>query len=457
MKKIIVFGGGSVGASVAKILSDDGNDITLVDYNKDVLIELQEKMNIRTIHGLASYPSIQKAADAENCDMVIAVTGSDEVNMCACHVAKTIFNVPKRIARLRANEYLRVEDNFEKKFFSISEVISPNILLTNYVKNILAHPGAFQAFDFASGLVQALAATVLADGPLAGKKLSEFRNHMPNVEVKVVAIFRNKKSIVPKGDTVILPGDAVFFVGTKENMKFMSELRKSTMEKASNVMIAGGGRVGSALAKKLESIYSLKLVEKNKHIAKEVAQQLSSCVVLNNDIAEENFLKNESIEKVDYFCAVTNDDQMNILSAKLAKDMGAKKTIAIVNKSSYRNLIFKEIDIVISPEDVTIGSLLASVRSSDIVRVHHLGFGDAEAMEIIVHGDSNTSKLVGKNILDLDLPDTIIIGSIVRDGTVMLANKKTTINTGDHIIIFAITKKDIPKIEKMFQVSVGFF
>jgi trk system potassium uptake protein TrkA len=457
MKKIIVFGGGSVGASVAKILSDDGNDITLVDYNKDVLTELQEKMDIRTIHGLASYPSIQKAADAENCDMVIAVTGSDEVNMCACHVAKTIFNVPKRIARLRANEYLRVEDNFDKKFFSINEVISPNILLTNYVKNILDHPGAFQAFDFASGLVQALAATVLADGPLAGKKLSEFRNHMPNVEVKVVAIFRNKKSIVPKGDTVILPGDAVFFVGTKENMRFMSELRKSTMEKASNVMIAGGGRVGSALAKKLESIYSLKLVEKNKHIAKEVAQQLSSCVVLNNDIAEENFLKNESIEKVDYFCAVTNDDQMNILSAKLAKDMGAKKTIAIVNKSSYRNLIFKEIDIVISPEDVTIGSLLASVRSSDIVRVHHLGFGDAEAMEIIVHGDSNTSKLVGKNILDLDLPDTIIIGSIVRDGTVMLANKKTTINTGDHIIIFAITKTDIPKIEKMFQVSVGFF
>ena len=400
MKKIIVFGGGSVGASVAKILSDDGNDITLVDYNKDVLTGLQEKMDIRTVHGLASYPSIQKAADVENCDMVIAVTGSDEVNMCACHVAKTIFNVPKRIARLRANEYLRAEDNFDKKFFSINEVISPNILLTEYVKNILDHPGAFQAFDFASGLVQALAATVVPDGPLAGKKLSEFRNHMPNVDVKVVAIFRNKKSIVPKGDTVILPGDAVFFLGTEDNMRFMSELRKSTIEKASNVMIAGGGRVGSALAKRLESIYSLKLVEKNKHIAKEVSQQLSSCVVLNNDIAEENFLKNESIEKVDYFCAVTNDDQMNILSAKLAKDMGAKKTIAIVNKSSYRDLIFKEIDIVISPEDITIGSLLASVRSSDIVRVHHLGFGDAEVMEIIVHGDSNTSKLVGKNILD---------------------------------------------------------
>ena len=178
MKKIIVFGGGQVGSSVAKILSDDGNDITLVDYDKDVLSDLREKMDIKTIHGLASYPSVQKLADAENSDMIIAVTGSDEVNMAACHVAKSIYNVPKRIARLRANEYLRDEDNFDKSAFSINEVISPNILLTDYVKNILDHPGAFQAFQFASGLVQVLGATVLSDGPLAGKKLSEFKKHM---------------------------------------------------------------------------------------------------------------------------------------------------------------------------------------------------------------------------------------------------------------------------------------
>ena len=251
MKKIIVFGGGQVGSSVAKILSDDGNDITLVDYDKDVLSSLKEKMDIKTIHGLASYPSIQKLADAENSDMVIAVTGSDEVNMAACHIAKSLFNVPKRIARLRANEYLRDEDNFNKSFFSISEVISPNILLTDYVKNILDHPGAFQAFQFASGLVQVLAATVLPDGPLSGKKLSEFKNHMPNVDVKVVAIYRDKKNIIPNGDTVIMPDDDVFFLATEENMRFMSELRKSTA-KPHNVMIAGGGRVGSALAKKLE-------------------------------------------------------------------------------------------------------------------------------------------------------------------------------------------------------------
>ena len=345
--------------------------------------------------------------------MVIAVTGSDEVNMAACHIAKSLFNVPKRIARLRANEYLRDEDNFDKSFFSISQIISPNILLTDYVKNILDHTGAFQAFEFASGLVQVLAATVLSDGPLSGKKLSEFKNHMPNVDVKVVAIYRQNKHIIPNVDTVILPDDDVFFLATEENMRFMSELRKST-EKPHNVMIAGGGRVGSALAKKLETIYNLKLIEKDKHTAKRASLELTSTVVFNNDIADESLLTNENISDVDYFCAVTNNDQMNILSAKLAKYMGAKKTIAIVNKSSYRNLVSKEIDIVVSPEDVTIGSLLASVRTSDIVNVHQLMAGDAEAMEIIAHADSKTSKLVGKKISQLDLPSSIVIGEIGR-------------------------------------------
>ena len=440
MKKILVFGGGQVGASVAKVLSDDGNDITLVDYDKSVLSGLKEKMDIKTVHGLASYPSVQKIADAENSDMVIAVTGSDEVNMAACHVAKTLFNVPKRIARLRANEYLRSEDGFDKQNFSINDVISPNILITEYVKNILDHPGAFQAFQFASGQVQVIAATVLSNGPLAGKKLSEFKNHLPNVEVKVVAIFRDKKFIIP----------------TEENMRFMSELRKAVVT-PHNVMIGGGGRVGSALAEKLESIYNIKIIEKDKDNAKLISQNLNSAVVLNNDVADETMLKNENIDEVDYFCAVTNDDQMNILSAKLAKDMGAKRTIAIVNKSSYRNLVSKEIDIVVSPEDITIGSLLAAVRASDILSVHQIATGDGEAMEIIVHGDSKTSKLVGKKISQLKLPETIIIGAIVRNNKVILANDDVEIKTNDHAIIFVLDKKEIPRIEKMFQVSVGFF
>ena len=456
MKKIIVFGGGQVGSSVAKILSDDGNDITLVDVDKSVLENLKEQIDIKTIHGLASHPSIQRSADAENSDMVIAVTGNDEVNMAACHVAKNIFNVPKRIARLRANEYLNDEDGFEKKFFSINDVISPNILVTDYVKNIIDHPGAFQAFRFASGKVHVIAATVLSNGPLARKRLSEFREHLPNVDVKVVAIFREKKYLIPDDDTFIMPDDDVLFIATEENMRFMSELRKITDE-PHNVMIAGGGRVGSALAKKLEDAYNLKLIEKDKLIAKNISENLSSTVVLHNDIADETMLKNENINEVDYFCAVTSDDQANILSAKLAKDMGAGKTIAIVNKSSYRNLVSKEIDVVVSPEDVTIGSLLASVRTSDIVSVNRIGNIDGEVMEIIAHGDKKTSNLVGNKISQLELPKSIIIGAVVRDGNVLLANEDIEIRDEDHIIIFAFDKKELPTIEKLFQVNVGFF
>ncbi len=456
MKKIIVFGGGQVGSSVAKILSDDGNDITLVDVDKSVLENLKEQIDIKTIHGLASHPSIQRLADADNSDMVIAVTGNDEVNMAACHVAKKIFNVPKRIARLRANEYLNDEDGFQKKFFSINDVISPNILVTDYVKNIIDHPGAFQAFKFASGKVHVIAATVLSNGPLARKRLSEFREHLPNVDVKVVAIFREKKYLIPDDDTFIMPDDDVLFIATEENMRFMSELRKMTDE-PHNVMIAGGGRVGSALAKKLEDTYNLKLIEKDKLIAKNISENLSSTVVLHNDIADETMLKNENINDVDYFCAVTSDDQANILSAKLAKDMGAGKTIAIVNKSSYRNLVSKEIDVVVSPEDVTIGSLLASVRTSDIVSVNRIGNIDGEVMEIIAHGDKKTSNLVGNKISQLELPESIIIGAVVRENNVILANEDIEIRDEDHIIIFAFDKKELPTIEKLFQVNVGFF
>ena len=456
MKKIIVFGGGQVGSSVAKILSDDGNDITLVDVDKSVLENLRDKMDIKTVHGLASHPSVQKLADAENSDMVIAVTGSDEVNMAACHVAKNVYNVPKIIARLRANEYLSDEDGFDKKLFSIDEVISPNILITDNVKNIIDHPGAFQAFKFASGKVHVIAAKVLANGPLARKRLSEFKEHMPNVEVKVVAIFRDKKYLIPDCETFVMPDDDVLFIATEENMRFMSELRKVTDE-PHNVMIAGGGRVGSALAKKLEGLYNLKLIEKDKTVAQSISESLSNTVVLHSDIADETMLKNENINNVDYYCAVTNDDQMNILSAKLAKDMGAGRTIAIVNKSSYRNLVSKEIDIVVSPEDITIGSLLASVRTSDIVSVNRIANIDGEVMEIIAHGDKKTSKLVGKKISELELPKSIIIGAIVRENEVLLTNEDIEIIAEDHVIIFALNRKELPIIEKMFQVSVGFF
>ena len=456
MKKIAVLGGGQVGSSLAKILTDDGNDITLIDTNLSVIENLQEDNDIKTIHGNASSPSILEQAEVNDCDILIATTASDEVNLVSCHLAKKMFNVPTVIARLRNSEFQVSTSGFDLDLFSINSIISPSQLVTDFIKNIIEHPGAFQAYDFADGNLQVIGATVLKDGPLAGRKLSEFKKHLPNVDVKVIALYRDRKILPVNGTTVIETGDDLFFLATEENMRFMSELSKN-QSRIENIMIAGGGTVGMTLADKLSQKFSTKIVEKDLIRSKYLSESLEDTVVLNDDISDESLLDNEGIDEVDYFCSVTNDDQMNILSAKLAKDLGAKKSIAIINKLSYRKLVSKEIDVVVSPEDVTIGSILASVRTSDVVKVHSLGFGEAELLEIIIHGDNKTSKVVGKKVSELELPSGCRIGAIYREGKVILLNEDVSIQSNDRLIIYLLHKKDFSKLAKLLQVSIGFF
>ena len=456
MKKIAVLGGGQVGSSLAKILTDDGNDITLIDTNSSVLEDLQDDNDIKTIHGNASSPSILEQAEVRDCDILIATTASDEVNLVSCHLAKKMFNVPTVIARLRNSEFQVSTSGFDLDLFSIDSIISPSQLVTDFIKNIIEHPGAFQAYDFADGKLQVIGATVLKDGPLSGRKLSEFKKHLPNVDVKVIALYRNRKVLPVNGSTIIETGDDLFFLATEENMRFMSELSKN-QSRIENIMIAGGGIVGMTLAAKLSQKFSTKIIEKDLVRSKYLSESLENTVVLNDDISDESLLDNEGIEEVDYFCSVTNDDQMNILSAKLAKDLGAKKSIAIINKLSYRKLVSKEIDVVISPEDVTIGSILASVRTSDVVKVHSLGFGEAELLEIIIHGDSKTSKVVGKKVSELELPSGCRIGAVYREGKIILLNEDLNIKSNDRLIIYLLHKKDFSKLAKLLQVSIGFF
>ena len=456
MKKIAVLGGGQVGSSLAKILTDDGNDITLIDTDSSVIEALQEDNDIKTIHGNASSPSVLEQAEVNDCDILIATTASDEVNLVSCHLAKKMFNVPTVIARLRNSGFQVSTSGFDLDLFSIDSIISPSQLVTDFIKNIIEHPGAFQAYDFADGMLQVIGATVLKDGPLAGRKLSEFKKHLPNVDVKVIALYRDRKILPVNGATIIETGDDLFFLATEENMRFMSELSKN-QSRIENIMIAGGGIVGMTLASKLSEKFSTKIIEKDLIRSKYLSESLEDTVVLNDDVSDESLLDNEGIEEVDYFCSVTNDDQMNILSAKLAKDLGAKKSIAIINKPSYRKLVSKEIDVVISPEDVTIGSILASVRTSDVVKVHSLGFGEAELLEIIIHGDNKTSKVVGKKVSKLELPSGCRIGAIYREGKVILLNEDASIQSNDRLIIYLLHKKDFSKLAKLLQVSIGFF
>ena len=455
--KIIILGAGQVGSSVAANLVGEANDITVVDSDARRLQELQVRFDLRTVVGHASHPEVLQRAGAADADIILAVTNSDETNMVACQVASTLFNTPTKIARVRAQEYLSAPQLFGPKAFPIDMLISPEQLVTNYVQHLIEYPGALQVLDFAAGRVQLVAVRAYYGGPLVGRELRELSEHMPGVETRVVAIYRRGQSVIPQGVTVIEADDEVFFIAaTKHCRAVMSELRKLE-QPYKRIMIAGGGNIGKRLAIALEKDYQVKLIEHNPSRARALAEELHSATVLEGDATDEELLQEENIEDIDVFCALTNDDEDNILSAMLAKRMGARKVMALINRASYVDLMESgSIDIAISPQQAMIGSLLAHVRRGDVAVVHSLRRGAAEAIEAVAHGDSRSSKVVGRSIEDFKLPVGATVGAIVRGEEVVIAHHDTVIQAGDHVIIFLVDKKRISEIERLFQVGVTF-
>jgi trk system potassium uptake protein len=281
---------------------------------------------------------------------------------------------------------------------------------------------------------------------------------MPEIDARVAAIYRRDRGIVPKGITVIEPGDEVFFLARKQDIPaVMRELRR--MERpVKRVMIAGGGNIGRRLAARLEREYEVKLIDHNKATCAQLAEKLHRTLVLQGDATDEELLEQENIESIDVFCALTNDDEDNIMSALLAKRMGAQRVIALINRSAYVNLVQGgEIDIAISPAQATVGPLLSKIRRGDMAAVHSLRRGAAEVLEIVAHGDLKTSKVVGRRIGDVALPEGSAIAAIIRGEEVLIAHHDTLIEAEDHLIVFALSKRIIPKVEKLFQVGFGFF
>ena len=311
--------------------------------------------------------------------------------------------------------------------------------------------------DFAGGLVRLVAVRAYDNGPLIGHELSALYEHMPEIDARVAAIYRKGEVIQPKGDTRIKVDDEVFFIAATQNIRaVMSELRK--LEKPyKRLVIAGAGNIGRRLAQSLEQKYRVKLIERDKARAREIAKRLNMTIVLHGDAADEKLLLEENIENTDVYCAVTNDDEANILSAMLAKRLGAGRVMSLINRSAYVDLVQSEtIDIAISPEQATIGSLLTHVRRGDVVQVHSLRRGAAEAIEAVAHGDKSSSKVVGRAIEEIRLPAGTTIGAIVRGEDVLIAHHDTLVETGDHVIMFLVDKRKIREVEKLFQVGVTF-
>ncbi len=456
--KIIILGAGQVGSSLADHLASEENDITVVDQDTFKLQPLQDRLDIRTVQGKASHPEVLQRAGAEDAEMIIAVTNSDETNMVACQVAYTLFHTPTKIARVRAVEYLSHRQLFTQTGLPIDVLISPEQLVTDYIQRLIEHPGALQVLDFSDGKVQLVAVRAVADGQLVGQELKTLREHMPNVDTRVAAIYRRGHPIQPMGDTIIEVDDEVFFIVAQHNTRaVMSEVRK--LEKPNKrIIIAGGGNIGQRLAKSLEHSYHVKLIDHNTQRSQLLSENLEKTIVLLGDAADEELLLEENIQNTDVFCALTNDDEANIMSCLLAKHLGARKVMSLINRSAYVELVERnDIDIAISPRQATIGSLLTHVRRGDVAMVHSLRKGAAEAIEAVAHGDADSSKVVGRYIEDITLPAGTTIGAIIRKGKVLIAHHDIRIQSEDHIILFAVNKQHIPEIEQLFQVGINFF
>lgn len=456
--KIIILGCNQVSASLAENLASENTDITLVDPDADALRELKDRLDIGIAQGWPSHPDVLRAAGAEDADMIIAVTENDEINMVACQIAYSIFKTPKKICRLRSASYIAQEDLFRPDAIPLDVVISPELLVSNYIKRLIDLPGSLQVLDFADGNAQLVGVRAYYGGPLVGQEIRFLREHMPTVDARVAAIFRRNRAITPEGSTVIEADDEVFFIAAPKNIKaVISELRR--MDKPyRRLIIAGGGNIGARLAGALESRYQVKVIEFNADRCTLLSEQLNRAVVLNGMSSDKKLLQEEGIADTDVFLALTNDDEANIMSALLAKRLGARKVMCLISNPAYVDLVQGgEIDIAISPQQASIGSLLTHIRKGDVVNVHSLRRGAAEAMEAIAHGDAHSSKVVGRALEDIDLPAGTTIGAIVRDEEVLIAHDDIVIEPEDHVILFLTDKKRIPEVERLFAVAFTFF
>jgi len=452
---IIILGAGQVGGSLTEHLTDEKNDVTVVDSSETALRKLQDRLDIRTVKGDASKPTTLAEAGAERADMLIAVTDSDEVNMLACSIAFTLYGTPTKICRIREVDYLKEERRlFQSGAIPVDVTISPEHLVTDAIHQLILNPGSLQVLDFAGGKIRLVAVRAIDGGPIVGRELQEIREHMPSVDTRVAAIFRkSQNAIIPTGSTVVEPEDEAFFIAASENIRAVtSELRKLDAP-YKRVMIAGGGKIGASLAKQLEANYQVKVIELNYNRCRQLSEDLEESIVLNGSASDSKFLQQENIANTDVFCALTNNGESNIMMSMLAKRLGAKKVITLITNPAYAELVGQEIDIAISPQQITISSLLTHVRKGDISNVHSLRRGAAEALEITAHGSPKTSKVVGRRLDELDLPPGTTVGAILRGGEVIIAHGHVVVEEDDHVILFLTDPTKISLVERLFVVG----
>jgi trk system potassium uptake protein TrkA len=462
-----------VGESVAESLVSERNDITVIDTNPARLRELQDRLDLRCVVGNGIQPSVLQEAGIEDADMVIACAPMDETNLVVCKVAHDLFNVPTTIARVRSPEFVNGSPLLGKSGFAVDQTLCPEASVTAYIRKLIEYPEALQVLEFAHGLVSLIAVRAVAGGPLVQHSLAEIPKLVPGADMRIVAIYR-QDTVLPvlDGATRIEPGDEVFVLAATEHIGTVLGALRHRAEPVKRVMIAGGGKVGLRLARQLEDRYQLKIIEPHHGRCQYLSTQLrAGSLVLHGDATDEDLLGDENVQDMDLFIGLTGDDEDNIMSCLLAKRLGARRVLAVINRRAYADLVQgTTIDIAISPSHTVIGELLAYVRRGDVEAVHSLRRGAAEALEAIVRGDHKTCKFAGRRIEEVGLPKGAQVGAIVRglhrpDGSeagdeakpqVIIAHHDTVVMPNDHVIIFVPRKRMVREVEKLFQVSATF-
>ena len=457
--KVIVCGAGQVGFDIARQLSGEHNDVTVIDQSPEQVRRINDNLDVHGLVGLASHPDVLEEAGAGEADMIIAVTFTDEVNMVACQVAHSLFNVPTKIARVRAQSYLRPiwADLFSRDHMPIDVIISPELEVARSAERRLEVPGAFDMIPFGDDKLRLIGVRLTDECPIVDTPLRQLTELFPDLNIVVVGIDRAGQMIVPTGDDQMLVGDEVFFVSDKEHVSRALSLFGHEEKEARRLIIIGGGNIGLFLAESMERDHPsvrIKVVELNRERAEYVAERLERSVVINGDALDSDILIEANVANTETVVAVADDDEVNILASLLAKRYGCKRAITLINTGTYEPLINSlGIDVVVSPRNITISTILQYVRRGRIHSVHTLreGFGElieAEALE--------TSELVGRPLKEVKLPPGVLLGAIVRDGEMICPRGSTVVQTKDRVVLFA-AEDVIHQVEKMFSVQLEYF
>ncbi|MDB9790344.1 Trk system potassium transporter TrkA [Gammaproteobacteria bacterium] len=448
--KILILGAGRVGSSLARTLSRESYDVSIVDVNKDKLLKLQEDSDLATVIGHASHPDTLASAGADNDTILLAVTSSDECNITACQIAKSKFNVKKTICRLSDASYLNSLDAFGKDNIDIA--IGPENEVTDHLVDLVKHPGAEQIETFANGLLKVVSVKAKRDGMLVNRALKSIKSDMPETSTFVPAIFRKGKPFIPDGKTIIKENDELYFVAAEEDIDTVVQEMRLQDTSSSRVMIIGGGKIGFALAKKLEDEYKIKIIDPDRDRCEMLSRELNRTIVLNGGGSDEELLKSENIENIDVFCALTNDDETNIMSAFLAKKLGAKKTIILVNNYTYINILPKNfVDIALSPQRLTVSMVLQHLAEGDVPQdvIFKMESG-AEAIEGIVHRNQFTQEYLGKPVAEIPLPENCVVAAVTRGDETFMGSEGLLLSVEDRIIVFILGKTNKNQIQNLF-------